>query len=84
MLLADAAVRDARHLRACPGSRSVGPLYVLLVVVSATAPVPALVKPTAPPLSTICEAIVKVPVLFCWMPSVPPPSGPVSDPPLIV
>ena len=25
-----------------------------------------------------------MPVLFCWMPSVPPPSGPVSDPPVIV
>jgi hypothetical protein len=34
------------------------------------------------PLSTICEAMVKLPVLFCWMPRSPP-LAPVIMPPVI-
>ena len=59
--------------------------------VSATTPVPVVppvpptVTPVAPPLSTMAEAMVKVPVLFCRTPSVPPaPALPVRFPPVIV
>ncbi|MNI13577.1 hypothetical protein D3C73_668100 [compost metagenome] len=44
-------------------------------------PLPLLTKPV-PPLSTIVESMVNVPVPFCWMPNVPPPAPPVMEPPV--
>ena len=66
-----------------PRATVVAPVYVLAAL-STTVPVPDFVKPTPPVLSTIVDAMVKMPAPFCCTPSNPPPAVPVIEPPVMV